>query len=121
MSTEVLSKSKTFPRYTQYEISELVNSKIEMGLAVESLCGEDLITLTQILEKKVSFKIKHYKLAAQILELSEEELLAEVHYDNEVYCRSTIENNSELSVFVEKVESLFGEWINQKKIAGSIS
>ncbi|MDW5524639.1 hypothetical protein R6Z02_12845 [Carnobacterium maltaromaticum] len=116
-------KTRELPKYTQYEITALVNKMINAQtqdlFELSSSFEIDSEILSEILAGDVVFKMPHYKTASIILKIDVEELLSELEYDAEFYFRSDT-NNSEINEFVNKMEYLFTEWVYQKKIAGNI-
>lgn len=115
---------QTLPRYTQYEISSLVNEKINNSNVSPTVFAShhsvSLDVLNEILEGNTIFRMKHYEVAGNILDLTLDDLLKEDSCDSEAYFR-TNEYGEEVEEFVNKVSSLFKEWVYQKKISGDIN
>lgn len=116
---------RTLPKYTQYELATLVNDKfIESKKSLMEFAKENTITeepLGEILGGKVIFKLKHYNAASKILKVSVEEMLEEVQYVPDSVNFRANSNDPEIESFVDKVSSIFTEWIYQKKVYGDIN
>lgn len=116
-------KVRELPKYTQYEITTLVNKMINAQnknlLEFSSFYEIDNDILNEIVADEVIFKMPHYEVASKILQVDIEDLLSDLKRDSNVYFRAKT-NSSEINEFVNKMEYLFNEWVYQKKIAGNI-
>ncbi|MDT1995704.1 hypothetical protein MX633_03335 [Carnobacterium divergens] len=116
-------KMRELPKYTQYEITTLVNKMIDTQnkdfLEFSSFYQVDSEILSEIVADEVVFKMPHYEAASKILEIDITELLSDLEHESTVYFRAET-NSSEINEFVNKMEYLFTEWIYQKKITGNI-
>lgn len=116
---EVLMRE--IPKYTQYELSNNFKNKLdELSLNKNDASikyGIEESILNDIMDSKVMFKRKHYLAVQNILNISEDELFAQVEKPTEVYYRAT-QDSEEIKEVVEKIDILFNEWIFQKKIYG---
>ena len=115
-------KVRELPKYTQYEITTLVNKMINAQnknlLEFSSFYEIDNDILNEIIADEVVFKMPHYEVASKILQVDIEDLLSDLKRDSNVYFRAKT-NSSEINEFLNKMEYLFNEWVYQKKVAGN--
>lgn len=120
-----LLEYRTLPKYTQYEIASLVKAKmLESNKSLMDFAKEYTITeelLGEILSGKVIFKLKHYNAASRILNISAEKMLEEDQYVPDSVNFRANNNDPEIEHFVDKVSSIFTEWVYQKKVYGDIN
>lgn len=113
-------KLNTIPKYTQYELSTMVQQKVDGNPSFSDPSDEERKILNQIIEGKVSFKIKHYKMISCILSISVEDLLSDEELNSKKYFRSTTGESEEVQKFISKIDKLFSEWIIQNKLKGNL-
>lgn len=118
-----LIELSTLPKYTQYELSALVESKINEMSGTPSEFAElfniSKNVLSDILGKQVVFKSIHYKVASEILGIPIDELLSQVDCSGDAFFRSK-EGDDTTEDFIRTTKTLFAEWIFQQKTYGQI-
>lgn len=116
--------TRELPKYTQYELSNLVNEQVKnSGKSITDLSSSLELSntiLNEVIEGEVIFKMPHYNAVSVILDESVEELLSKLEYEQTCYFRAN-ENNSEIEEFVSKMDYLFTEWVYQSKLSGEIN
>ncbi|EAE0718341.1 hypothetical protein Q876_08830 [Listeria monocytogenes] len=100
------------PKYSQYQITELVKMKSE-GHALNNELLQDII------QGEVIFKVKHYELASEILEVDMEEFFL---YDlvRPTYFRNQKELDSLVEKRIEEINLFFTNVSLLRKINGII-
>lgn len=116
--------TRELPKYTQYELSNLVNEQVKnSNKSITDLSSSLEVSntiLNEVIEGEVIFKMSHYNVVSVILGESVEELLSNLEYEQTCYFRAN-ENNSEIEEFVSKMGYLFTEWVYQSKLSGEIN
>ena len=112
------------PKYTQYQLSHLVEQKLDkMDLTIQlapHYFPVDKELLQEILEKQVRFKTKHYKAVSLITGLSVEDLL-EDEVIKPISFRSDHDKSDPNAVDkIETISDFFKEIALLKKLSGQI-
>lgn len=104
------------PLYTSYELSKMVRDKrFASGLTILEFATQYNINSDTLMEIELgmcSFSPKMYKICGKILNLTTEDLLAEIVDDEIIQC--SIHNN--IQDTFNKANMIFNEIIMQKKI-----
>lgn len=108
------------PVYTSYELSKMIRDKREnSGLNRSEFAAKYEIEETLLAEIEVgnaSFSPRIYKVCGKILNLSTEELLAEIVDDEKAASYRASDNGTGVQATFEMANLLFNEIIMQKKI-----
>lgn len=113
----------TLPRYTQYELSSMMNKLINNSSLTPDQFAEtnnlDFKLLVETLDGNTIFKPKHYQLVSKLLNLTMDEIFEEIPCDSLAFFR-TSDYGPEVNEFVNKTKKLFEEWVYQEKIFGDV-
>lgn len=112
------------PKYTQYQLSKMVNYKLEsMNLAIQDAASRFSIEeelLQDILGEQVRFKSKHYQVVSKITGQSVEELL-EVEDIKPISFRSVHDTNNQVVIDkIDMISDFFKDVALLKKLNGEI-
>ncbi|WP_102399517.1 helix-turn-helix domain-containing protein [Haloimpatiens massiliensis] len=108
------------PRYTKYEISNMVKSKRKIeNLSTTEFAikyGISEITLTQIEEARRSFNVSIYKACSKILNMPIIELLA-FDKDKEIcYRKEDVCSQQKVKSTIDLANTIFNEMVMQRKM-----
>jgi len=108
------------PKYTRYELAKLVRDKrIELGLTPREAAMQynvDEKLWKSIESASRAFNVRIYKIVADFLGMSREEILAKEIDDMAAISFRTKENNQEIEEAVQIANAIFNEMVMQEKI-----
>ena len=112
------------PKYTQYQLSKMVNSKLEsMNVAIQDASSrfsieEDL--LQDILGEQVRFKAKHYQVVSKITGQSVDDLLQDEDIKRISFRSVHNKDDAEVTHTIEVISNFFKDVALLKKLNGDI-
>lgn len=112
----------TIPKYTQYQLSQMVKSVIgKESLEIDEILAKynvDHNLLDDILNERVKFKAKHYEVVSSILGISINDLLADEEIKPISFRSRHEESDQEINYEIKKISNFFVEIALLKKMNG---
>src|SRR5690554_1618 len=103
----------TIPKYTQYQLSQMVKSETEKeSLGIDEISlkyNVDQKLLDDILQGRVKFKAKHYEVVSSILGLSINDLLADEEIKPISFRSKHEESDLDINREIKKISNFFVE------------